>query len=91
MSSMPPKIQPLLNEFKDIIEDDLPTNFPPSRIISHQIDLISRSSLPNKYPYRMTLAKSEEVNKQVQELLDRRLIRESLSLCVVPTVLTPKK
>jgi hypothetical protein len=91
MSLVPPEIQPLLNEFKDIVGDDLPTGLPPLRSISHQIDLIPGSSLPNKSPYQMTPTENEEVNKQVQELLDRGLIRESLSLCVVPTVLTPKK
>jgi hypothetical protein len=39
----------------------------------------------------MTQTENEEVNKQVQEMLDRGLIRDILSLCVVPTVLTPKK
>jgi hypothetical protein len=38
----------------------------------------------------MTLAESEKVIRKVQELLDRALIRESLSPCVVPTILTPK-
>ena len=34
---------------------------------------------------------NEEVKRQVQELLDKGLVRESLSLCFVPTVLSPKK
>jgi hypothetical protein len=47
--------------------------------------------MSNKEPYRTSLAESEEVNRQVYELLDRGLIRESLSPCAVPTFLTPKK
>ena len=85
------KIKLLLDEFKDVISNDLPKGFPPVRSISHQIYLIPRSSLPNKAPYKMTPTESEEVKRQVQELLDRGLIRESLSPCVVPTMLTPKK
>jgi len=34
---------------------------------------------------------NEEVRKQVQELLDKGLIRESLSPCAVPTVLAPQE
>jgi hypothetical protein len=80
----------LLKDFKEIVADDLPAGLPPLRIISRQIDLISGSSFPNKLPYQMTPVESEEVSRQVQELLDRGLIREILSPCVVPTFLAPK-
>eukprot|EP00253_Pinus_taeda_P036264 PITA_36264 len=53
---------------------------PPKRSISHHIDFIPRASFPN-----------EEIRKQVQELLDKGLIRESLSPSAVPTVLSPEK
>jgi hypothetical protein len=39
----------------------------------------------------MTSHENEEINKQVQEILDKGLIKESLSPCVVPTLLIPKK
>jgi hypothetical protein len=41
--------------------------------------------------YRLTPRENEEVKNQVQELLDKGLFMESLSPCVVPTVLSPKK
>ena len=47
--------------------------------------------MPNKATHRMTPAENEELNRQVQELLRKGLIRESLSPCAVPTVLAPKK
>jgi hypothetical protein len=80
-----------LEEFADIVVDELPHSLPPMRSISHHIDLIPRASLSNKAAYKLTLRENEEVKKQVQELLDKGLVRESLSLCVVPTVLSPKK
>jgi hypothetical protein len=67
------------------------TLYHPLRSISHHIDLIPGESFPNKEAYRLTPQENEEVKNQVQELLDKGLVRESLSPCEVPTVLSPKK
>lgn len=91
MSEFPAEIQEMLEEFKDIVVDDLPDKLPSKRSISHHIDFIPGGSLPNKVAYRMSPKDNEEICKQVQELLDKGLIRESLSPCVVPIVLVPRK
>ena len=84
-------MQEMLENYCDIIVDDLPNELPPIRKISHHIDLIPGANLPNKKDYRMTPTENEEIIKQVQELLDKGLIGESLSPCAVPIVLSPKK
>eukprot|EP00253_Pinus_taeda_P033278 PITA_33278 len=91
ITDFPVEIQQMLEEFTDIVVDDLPDKLPPKRSISHHIDFIPGASLPNKAAYRMSPKDNEEIRKQVQELLDKGLIRESLSLCAVPIVLAPKK
>ena len=91
ISELPIEIQETLENYCDIIVDDLPNELPPIRKIIHHIELIPGVSLPNKAAYRMTPVENEEVKKQVQELLDKGLIEESLSPCAVPTVLSPKK
>jgi hypothetical protein len=80
-----------LENFVDIVVDEFPNSWPPIRSISHHIDLIPGASLPNKATYRLTPQENGEVKNQVQELLDKGLVRESLSPCAVPTVLSPKK
>jgi len=70
---------------------DVPVGLPPLRGIEHQIDLIPGASLPNRAPYRTNLDETKEIQRQVQELLDKGYIRESLSPCVVPVLLVPKK
>jgi hypothetical protein len=71
--------------------EKLPYSLPPIRSISHHINLILGASFPNKVAYRLKLQENEEVKRQVQDLMDKGLIRESLSPCVVPTMLKPKK
>ena len=63
MDDLQDEIQELLEEFDDIIVDELPCSLPPMRSVSHHIDLIPGSSLLNKAGYRLTLQENEEVKK----------------------------
>ena len=56
---IPEWIQEIPSEFSDIVVDDLPNELPPRRDISHQIDFIPGSSLPNKEAYRLTPQENE--------------------------------
>ena len=91
LDDLPEEIKTLLNDFADIVVDELPNALPPIRSISHHIDLIPGASLPNKAAYRLTPQENVEVGKQVQELMDKGLLREILSPCVVPIVLSQRK
>ena len=91
LNHFPKEVKMLLDDFVDIIVDEFPNALPPIRSISHHIDLIPRASFPNKAAYRLTPQENAEVGRQVQDLMDKGLIRESLSPCFVPTVLSPKK
>ncbi|KAK1564032.1 hypothetical protein QYE76_048328, partial [Lolium multiflorum] len=78
-------------QFSDVFPEEVPAGLPPLRGIEHQIDLIPGASLPNRVPYRTNPEETKEIQKQVQALLDKGYIRISLSPCVVPVILVPKK
>ena len=88
---MPPAVTNILQEFTDVFPQDVPPGLPPIRGIEHQIDLIPGASLPNRAPYRTNPEETKEIMRQVQELLDKGYIRESLSPCALPIILVPKK
>jgi hypothetical protein len=91
MDDLPTEVKAMLNEFFDIIVDDFPNSLPPMKSINHHIDLIPRESFPHKETYRLIPQENEEIKRQVQELLDTGLVKESLIPCSVPTILNPKK
>ena len=68
------EIREMLSEFSDIVVDDLLSELPSRRDISHQIDFIPRTSLSNKAAYRLTPQENEGLRKQVQGLLDKGLV-----------------
>jgi hypothetical protein len=90
-STLPPTVTNILQEYADVFPHELPPGLPPLRGIEHQIDLIPGASLPNRAAYRANPEETKEIQRQVQELLDRGYVRESLSPCSMPALLVPKK
>ena len=54
LDDFPTEVRILLNKFADIVVDELPNALPPVRSISHHIDLIPNTCLPNKESYILT-------------------------------------
>ena len=55
------------------------------------MDLIPGASLLNKSPHRLTFDVKAKLNRQVQDFLEKYMIRESFTPCAVPIILAPKK
>nr|GEV75915.1 hypothetical protein [Tanacetum cinerariifolium] len=79
VSEDPLQVQPLLKEFANVIPDDIPPGLPAMRDIQHCIDFIPGFAIPNRPAYRMNTKEFAELQRQVTELLEKGLIRESMS------------
>jgi hypothetical protein len=91
VSALLSDIVSLLQEFEDVLLEKVPHGFPPIRGIEHQIDFIPDASIPNRPNYRSNPEETKELQRQVGELLEKGYVHESMSPCVVPVLLVPKK
>jgi len=60
------EIRSMLDEFVDIIIDDIPSSFLAIRNINNHIDLMSGWSLQNKATYKKTPKEKVEVKRKVK-------------------------
>ena len=80
----------LVKEFHDVFQDP-PIGLPPLRGIEHQIDFMPEVSLPNRPAYRTNPQETKEIQRQVEDLLAKGWVQDSMSPCAMPVILVPKK
>ena len=71
--------------------NDVLSGLPPIRGIEHQIDFVSGATIPNRPSYRSNPEETKELQRQVEELLTKGHVKESMSPCAVPVLLVAKK
>ena len=49
------------------------------------------AAIPNRSACRSNPEETKELQRQVEDLMSKRYVRESMSPCVVPVLLVPKK
>uniref|UniRef100_A0A2N9F6W3 Uncharacterized protein n=1 Tax=Fagus sylvatica TaxID=28930 RepID=A0A2N9F6W3_FAGSY len=81
----------LLQEYEDVFPNDVPSGLPPIRGIEHQIDFVPGATIPNRPTYRSNPEETKELQRQVEELMAKGHVRESMSPCAVPVLLVLKK
>ena len=81
----------LLQEYKDVFPDDLPSGLPPARAIEHHIDLIPGAEPTFRAPFRLSFNELQEMKKQLDELLEKGHIRPSVSPFGAPVLFIKKK
>jgi Reverse transcriptase (RNA-dependent DNA polymerase)/gag-polyprotein putative aspartyl protease len=85
---MSPIIDQLLKEFEEVFND--PPGLPPMRTVAHVAPLTPGSRPPYRRNYRMIEAERDELKKQLAELLEKGLIRPSVSPFGSPVIFVRK-
>jgi hypothetical protein len=78
-------------EFEHVFPKEMPNELPPIRGIEHQIDFVPRAAIPNRPVYRSNPEETKELQRQVEDLMSKGYVRESMSQCAVPVLLVRKK
>ncbi|MCI12158.1 retrotransposon protein, partial [Trifolium medium] len=81
---------PVVCEFSDVFPGDV-SDLPPEREVEFAIDLIPGTSPISMAPYRMSASELKELKRQLEELLEKKFIRPSVSPWGAPVLLVKKK
>ena len=81
---------PVVCEFLDVFPDELP-GLPPNRDVEFKIELLPGTAPISRRPYRMPPNELAELKVQLQELLEKGLIRPSSSSWGCPALFVKKK
>ena len=80
----------VVREFPDVFPEELP-GIPLEREVDLSIEIGPGTVPMSRAPYRMAPARLKELKSQLQELLDKRFIRPSVSPWGAPVLFMKKK
>ncbi|XP_078148594.1 uncharacterized protein LOC144544050 [Carex rostrata] len=80
----------VVSEFVDVFPEEIP-GLPPAREVEFKIDLVPGTAPISKVPYRMAPAELKELKVQLEEMLEKGLIRPSTSPWGAPVLFVRKK
>ncbi|XP_052723892.1 uncharacterized protein LOC108325741 [Vigna angularis] len=80
----------VVDDFPDVFPDEVP-GLPPVREVEFTIDLVTTAAPISVQPYRMAPAELAELKMQIEELMDKKFIRPSVSPWGAPVLLVKKK
>ena len=81
---------PTVYDYPEVFSEELP-GLPPQREIEFAIDVVPGATLASITPYRMAPVELKELKLQLQELLEKRFIRPSVSPWGAPVLFVKKK
>ena len=80
----------VFQEFRDVFPNEIP-GLPPKCDIDFTIELVPGAKPVSNTPYRMSTPEMLELKMQLQELLEKRYIRPSVSPWGAPVLLSRRK
>ncbi len=69
-------IKQVLEEFSDVMPEELPEDLPPRRRVDHAIEVMPGVTPPAKAPYRMGHEDLKELKVQLEKLLTKGYINQ---------------
>lgn len=72
---VPTPIIDVLQEFQDLIPEELPKGLPPRHKVDHRIELVTGVVPPARPPYHMVPMELQELRRQLDGLIDADFIR----------------
>eukprot|EP00253_Pinus_taeda_P022539 PITA_22539 len=81
---------PVVQDFADVFPEEIP-GLPPKRDLDFTIELIPGAAPVSRAPYRMSVPELTELKMQLQELLEKKYIRPSVSPWGAPVLFVRKK
>jgi len=86
---IPTQFQSVIEQYKDCFRSELPNSLPPKRVFQHEIDTGAAKPV-NVNAYPLSYTQMEEQTRQIQELLEKGLIRTSSSPWGFPVLFVKK-